>query len=349
MKIAFLSAASDPWGAENSLFSIAQGLVAQGHQVRIVVQSRVVADFFSELSGVEVVVLSRASSRISTLKNFVKYLNEESSLPGWTKVVFSVDLAPLGTIFGGNAAGPWVYDVHDTPHKLITRMVLRSCLTRYSLAIAISRFALDWGCGARRSVIVPRPIPMPAGIVNVQRSLPVVGIIGRIHPDKNLGFAVDCFKALVGKMDFLFIGSAFGESKQYAEELRTYAASALGSDETFTGRLEVNEAFARIDILFVANPAEPSGRTVGEAMVRGLPVVVPDSGGALEYVEGTDAGLIYSANNVESATLRLAELLDARRRSQLGLEGIKVIASERTPEIVSLRYAAALESVARTR
>lgn len=350
MKLEFLSAATDPWGAENSLFLIAEKLLAKGHSVRIVTRSLGVASFFGALPGAQVICLDHHGGRLSTLKVFAEYLRTERTSRDWISIVFSVDLAPLAVMdrVSIHSRRTWIYDVHDTPNKLQTRLVLTLCLMHFDLAICISRYAWNWGRGARKRIKVPRPIPLPGRTLPAPCATgerPVVGVIGRLHPDKNLMFAVDAFKAVRKPMQFAFIGAAFEASKEYAEELQLRATKELNSAVEFPGRLDVDEAFSRIDILFVANGAEPSGRTVGEAMVRGLPVVVPNSGGSLEYVEGTMAGLIYERDNVVSASTCLEQLVETQVRSEMGAEGRETILCFRTPEIVAEQYVDAISKI----
>ena len=64
-------------------------------------------------------------------------------------------------------------------------------------------------------------------------------------------------------------------------------------------------ALAAADLLLHTCPTEPFGLVVLEAMASGLPVLVPDTGGAGDLVIPGLTGLHYRAGNAEDLAARL--------------------------------------------
>jgi glycosyltransferase involved in cell wall biosynthesis len=128
----------------------------------------------------------------------------------------------------------------------------------------------------------------------------VVGIVGRVDPDKNLELAIAAIEQLPDHR-LTVRGAPSASHASYAAEIEGLARTRLGDRVEFTGRVDAGSALRGFDVLLVTNPAEALGRTVLEAQVRGLVVVVPDEGGASELVESGDTGFTYSAGDASSA------------------------------------------------
>jgi glycosyltransferase involved in cell wall biosynthesis len=115
----------------------------------------------------------------------------------------------------------------------------------------------------------------------------------------------------------------------------------------FCGYASADQIYDEVDGVIVCNEREPSGRTVGEAMLRSKVVFAPDSGGALEYFDDSVTGFRYRARDSES----LASVIDGafqpgRDLTRLrGLAREKII-EERSPRAVAEEYFGFLDRVA---
>jgi glycosyltransferase involved in cell wall biosynthesis len=99
--------------------------------------------------------------------------------------------------------------------------------------------------------------------------------------------------------------------------------------EAFVGRIElskwmdvrgVESAYSEADVLVVPSKvAEPFGRVIVEAMHAGLPVVVPEKGGA-SWVAG-EAGVLFENGSAASLCGAIRSLEDAKKREALGKSG----------------------------
>ncbi len=120
----------------------------------------------------------------------------------------------------------------------------------------------------------------------------------------------------------------------YAEKLLAHAVKASVSERVeFAGRVAASAAYDGLSALIVTNGAEPLGRTVGgEAMLHAVPVVVPSSGGAPEWVSDNRTGLIYSSGSASSLARSIAMLLsDFQLRQELSEAGRAAVLSNSSP------------------
>ncbi len=112
---------------------------------------------------------------------------------------------------------------------------------------------------------------------------PVIGVLGRLHRQKNIAFIVRCMKDLPDH--FLAIA---GNGPEH-ENLKTLVA-ALGIEERvmFVGELigeDVTKFYKAIDVFAMPSIYEGFGRTLVEAFATGAPVVCSDLP-VLEEVSG---------------------------------------------------------------
>ena len=118
---------------------------------------------------------------------------------------------------------------------------------------------------------------------------------------------------------------------------------------TFHGYVDdARERMTACDLFLHLCPVEPFGLAILEAMAAGLPVIVPDQGGAATLVDDGKDGLKHRAGDVESLKRVLLQaasdgsMLDAMVRA--GSRDARESVLER---VGARRYRAALESVAR--
>ena len=137
-----------------------------------------------------------------------------------------------------------------------------------------------------------------------------VGIVGRISREKRHELVVAAMSLVDRDMQLVVRGSAFGEAREYAAEVYETGERLLGPRFVDEGRVPAAEALSGLDAVVVGNPAEPMGRTVLEAQLRGIVAVVPNTGGSCELVEHGRTGLVYAANDVDDLARTLRRLAD---------------------------------------
>ena len=148
----------------------------------------------------------------------------------------------------------------------------------------------------------PRRLPLTdAGVRKVV-------IVSRIDPIKRVDLLFDMLDRYpdLNTLSFRIFGTG-----QDLERLRARAMERnpnvhfLGFTATMAAEL------ATADLLLHLCPSEPFGLAILEAMAAGVPVLVPDRGGAALLVEEEVSGGRFHADDIESLATRLRELQNA--------------------------------------
>ena len=135
-----------------------------------------------------------------------------------------------------------------------------------------------------------------------------IAIISRLDPIKRIDLLLDALELepSLGQLQFDIYGSGSEE-----QVLRSRAV-ARHPNVHFEGfRADVPQRLAESDLLLHLCPEEPFGLAILEAMAAGVPVVVPDSGGAGSLVEPGRNGLQFRANDAWSLARQLHLLQSA--------------------------------------
>jgi len=135
-----------------------------------------------------------------------------------------------------------------------------------------------------------------------------VVVVSRLDPIKRVDVLLDALdhNGTLGALRFRVFGAGWE-----LERLRARAA-ARNPNVTFAGfRADVAGELAAADLLVHTCPEEPFGLAIIEAMAAGVPVLVPDSGGAGALVEEGRSGFHFAANRAESLASKLYDLTQA--------------------------------------
>lgn len=133
-------------------------------------------------------------------------------------------------------------------------------------------------------------------------------IVSRVDPIKRVDLLLDALEEHpeLGHLEFRVLGTGWELDK-----LRERAAGRH-PNVRFEGFCpNVAEALAEADLLLHLCPVEPFGLAILEAMAAGLPVLVPDSGGAAGLVEPGISGFRFRADDPDSLAAALSELEQA--------------------------------------
>ena len=124
----------------------------------------------------------------------------------------------------------------------------------------------------------------------------VIGFVGRLAPEKNIGELIEAFSKSAGNSDRLvLIGD--GPERHMLENL----SKELNADVSFLGRIEGDELYAwynLIDILVLPSKSEPFGAVTNEALLAGCVVIVSDRCGSKCLVQQGENGFIYPSGDV---------------------------------------------------
>ncbi len=173
--------------------------------------------------------------------------------------------------------------------------------------------------------------------VGIEKSVFVIGTVGRLSPVKGHNFLIEAFASAVSRqpaMRLLIIGEG-PEKKSLAEQVRL---SGLGDKVFFTGGKDkaLESFFSIMDVFCLASVSEGLGFSLMEAMAAGRPCVASDIGGLSELIDNGENGLLVPARDpgaLGGAILRLSGDENLRKR-------IAKKAREKALRDFSVRYSA---------
>ena len=143
----------------------------------------------------------------------------------------------------------------------------------------------------------------------------VVGIVGRIDPEKNVDRVVKAVADLPDRLsntNLVIVGEAVA-SENYGREVRSQAEHLLGDRVHFLGRRsDVPALMAAFDVLVNASDAEPLGGVILEAMATGTPVVAIATGGSPEMIDHGVDGLLVGPDDVPALSQAIQSVIDDR-------------------------------------
>lgn len=205
-------------------------------------------------------------------------------------------------------------DAVIAPSESVQRLLRRRGVTVPTEAIAtgvdIGLFAAGRGEQVRQRFGIP-----PQALV--------VGHVGRLAPEKNLGFlirAVSRFLAQNRRAHALVAGDGLskGEIRRLAREAGVGERLHLAG--VYEDQGELADVYAAMDVFAFASHSETQGMVLAEAMAAGVPVVAVDASGVREVVRDAYNGRLLEANDEAAFAEALDELTslpDASRRAMI--------------------------------
>ena len=186
----------------------------------------------------------------------------------------------------------------------------------------------------RREVVVPIDV-VPTGVslglmsrgdgagfravMGIPKDAFVVGHVGRLAPEKNLGFLTDAVVAFLTSSPracFLLVG--WGPSESALR--RAFQKAGLADRLYETGVLShpiLASAYQAMDLFAFASKSETQGMVLTEANAAGVPVVALDAPGVREVVVDGENGRLLEEDTVEAfsrAFRWLSEMTPERRK-----------------------------------
>lgn len=260
-------------------------------------------------------------------------------------------------IAGRMARRPVVLELHDLVRPGLGRHVQRTAVRLSSGAIAISR-AVGESVGERlrRVHVIPQgvdparfhpgpPDTMWRARLSSNPAEPIIGIVGRIDPEKGIHTVVKSMLMLEGparSSHLAVVGAPALDDGTYEAELRAEAEKALGDRCRFVGSVDdVPTVLRSLDVLINASTSEPFGLSVLEAQACGVPVIGTHSGGIPEFVTDGETGLLVTPGQADALAVGLNRLFGTR-----GLRNKLTIAA-RNSVVAHYSLAARAEAIAR--
>jgi glycosyltransferase involved in cell wall biosynthesis len=341
LRVLAVSTSAQVWGAERSLLGLAPLLHARGVTVTLAAPPGHLSQAWVALGlphvgftapdrlglrtagggrpgvralGREVADTGRGARRLAQLARDMDVVHSNSL---WGHL----DCAVAGRI----ARRPVVLELHDLVRPGLGRTVLRSAVRLASGAIAVSRAVADTvGTDRDRIRVIPqgvdperfRPGPPDAtwrARLSSRPDQPIVGVVGRVDPEKGIGTVVRAMAMLQGpaRCSHLAVVGAPGlDDGTHETVLRAEASTLLGDRHRFVGPVdEVPAVLRSLDVLVNASTSEPFGLGVLEAQACGVAVIGTDAGGIPEFVSDGETGLLVAPGRPDALAAGLSRLL----------------------------------------
>jgi glycosyltransferase involved in cell wall biosynthesis len=147
----------------------------------------------------------------------------------------------------------------------------------------------------------------------ISQSTFVIGHVGRLAPEKGLGFLSECIaEFLAAHPDSVFLVAGGGPSERAMRE----AMSRHGVQDRFVllgtlTRNELADVYAAMDVFAFASQSETQGMVLTEAMAASTPVVAVDAPGVREIMRDGENGLMIPREEKAAFVEALTRLHDA--------------------------------------
>jgi glycosyltransferase involved in cell wall biosynthesis len=174
----------------------------------------------------------------------------------------------------------------------------------------------------------------------------VVGLLAMFRPEKNHGQLVDAVAALRARgipAKALFVGD--GQTRRAAE---AYArVQGVAEHAVFAGeRRDVRPLVAAMDVGVLCSVAvETLPLSALEIMAMGVPMVMSDTGGASEIIDGGDIGRLFPVGDTAALVEHLAALTDRPLRQSLAASAATRVRQAFTVERMADRYEMLFQSL----
>jgi len=150
--------------------------------------------------------------------------------------------------------------------------------------------------------------------LGLQENAHLLICVSRFHPEKRLSTVIDGFKKASKNKPMGLLVYGDGPIEKWIE-WKTRDAENIKLMGFTSNRNELANIMASCDYFVHGSAAETFGLVVAEAMCSGLPIVVPDTGGAVDLAI-PDYSEVYNAGNTENLSRAILSITD-RDRAEL--------------------------------
>ncbi|MEM1178432.1 MAG: glycosyltransferase family 4 protein [Acidobacteriota bacterium] len=173
---------------------------------------------------------------------------------------------------------------------------------------------------------------------------PVIGYLARQAPEKGLHQLIDAFLLLAPERPTatLRVAGYLGPKDEafVAEQRAKVEKAGLNDRVEWVGEVDREgkiEFLQSLDVFTVPTVyREPKGLFVPEALISGVPVVLPHHGAFPEWIERTGGGVLCESESPAALSAALGELIDDPvRRRQLADRGREVVRRDFNPEVMA--------------
>lgn len=163
----------------------------------------------------------------------------------------------------------------------------------------------------------------------LKRGVPVIGIVGRLHPVKNHAMFLTMAKRLIDEglnVDFWIIGD--GPERSFIENT-IWRTGLQGKVRLLGQRDDVDVALSRMDVLVLTSISESCPNVLLEAMRASLPVVATNCTSLAEIVRDDVNGYVVPVDDVSGLAEKVKLIISNKNRQREMGENSRVIVQER--------------------
>jgi glycosyltransferase involved in cell wall biosynthesis len=196
-------------------------------------------------------------------------------------------------------------DLWISMYTSISRLCYRYADLVISLFEQNRRKQLDMGADEGKAIVIPNGIDIPrfSAVVRAKREGFHVGLVGRVVPIKDIKTFILTAKIVaevVPDAVFWCVGPT-DEDPAYYEDCRGLVESFQLDRFTFTGKADVRDYYAFLDVLLLTSVREAQPLVILEAYAAGLPVVSTRVGNVPELLDHDDRFLASSKDAAKLA------------------------------------------------
>ncbi len=223
------------------------------------------------------------------------------------------------------SAPPFVYGRHHmAPLRGMPRMLDRWGVAGAAAIVTNSRFSesylLEEHPGAReRSFVVGNGIELVDGpsqpddsviqALAADEGVPVLGVVGRLRPEKGHAVALEAF-SILREQGVAYRAVFIGEGAERTGIERDIAQKGLGDIVQVPGATQaMATALTHVDVLVVPSLSESFGIAAIEGLAAGLPVVASSVGGLLDIIRPEKNGLLVPPSDPGALAEAIRRLL----------------------------------------
>ncbi|MBN1893813.1 glycosyltransferase [bacterium] len=300
--------------------------------------------------GIEVTVLRRSGRMdLGLLLRLVRLIRKQRIDVIMTTLFYADVMGPIAGRLAG-VKGIFSWETISAPEWLIRRRLwpYRAFIRLADGVVSVSQATADWlhtkrGVPLNKIRVIPYGVDLNlfaarnAGTVRkrlgLRRRDVVVGMVGRLHPQKGHRYLIQAAPAIVKKnpaVRFLLIGD--GELRQ---ELKSQV-KALGLEKHFMFlgfRDDVHQLIQAIDIFTLPSLYEGLPNVILEAMAAGKPVVATPADGTRELIETGNTGILVPPKDPPALAAAINRLIgNERLAAAMGRRGLEKIVRDHSLE-----------------
>jgi glycosyltransferase involved in cell wall biosynthesis len=165
---------------------------------------------------------------------------------------------------------------------------------------------------AVRAELVPRAEARKR--LGLPEAVPVIGNVGRLHPDKDQKTLVAAFARALPALPAGSLLAIAGSGRLQGQLQAQVSELGISASVRFLGQIpDARRLFPAFDLFVLSSDHEPFGMVLLEAMAADVPVMATRCGGAPEIV--ADPGMLFGLGDVDELAGKLKDYFSAATKS----------------------------------